>query len=34
MDNEVWDTLDFRVPDYPDSSRVDKCINDDFGNYF
>jgi hypothetical protein len=34
MDNEVWDVLDFRVPDYPDSSRVDKCINDDFGNYF
>jgi hypothetical protein len=34
MENGVWDTLDFRVPDYPDSSRVDKCINDDFGNYF
>lgn len=34
MENDVWDTLDFRVPDYPDSSRVDACINEDFGNYF
>lgn len=34
MEQGVWDYLDFRVPDYPDSSRVDACINDDFGNYF
>lgn len=34
MDNDIWDYLDFRIPDYPDSSRVDACINDDFGNYF
>lgn len=34
MEQDVWEYLDFRVPDYPDSSRVDACINDDFGNYF
>ena len=33
MDNDVWEYLDFRVPDYPDSSKVDACINDDFENY-
>lgn len=33
MDNGAWDILDFRVPDYPNSTQVDKCINDDFGNY-
>jgi hypothetical protein len=33
MENDVWDTLDFRVPDYPDSSKVDACINEDFENY-
>ncbi len=34
MNNDVWEYLDFRVPDYPDSSKVDECINEDFENYF
>ena len=34
MENDVWEYLDFRVPDYPDSSKVDACINEDFENYF
>ena len=33
MDNgdETW--LDFRIPDYPDSSLVDRYINETFGDY-
>jgi len=34
MNNDVWEYLDFRIPDYPDSSEVDACINEDFENYF
>ena len=34
MNNDVWEYLDFRVPDYPDSSKVDEYINQDFENYF
>jgi hypothetical protein len=34
MNNDVWEYLDFRIPDYPDSSKVDECINEDFENYF
>ena len=34
MNNDVWEYLDFRIPDYPDSSKVDACINEDFENYF
>jgi hypothetical protein len=34
MNNDVWKYLDFRVPDYPDSSKLDACINEDFENYF
>jgi hypothetical protein len=34
MDNDIWEYLDFRIPDYPDSSKVDACINEDFENYF
>jgi hypothetical protein len=33
MNNDVWEYLDFRIPDYPDSSKVDACINEDFENY-
>jgi hypothetical protein len=33
MNNDVWEYLDFRIPDYPDSSKVDACINEDCENY-
>jgi hypothetical protein len=34
MDQGIWEYLDFRIPDYPDSSYVDKNINEMFGDYF
>lgn len=34
MDQGIWEYLDFRIPDYPDSSDVDKNINEMFGDYF
>ena len=34
MDQGIWEYLDFRIPDYPDSSYVDKIINEMFGDYF
>jgi hypothetical protein len=34
MDSGVWEWLDFRVPDYPDSRKVDKYINDGISDYF
>jgi hypothetical protein len=33
MDEDVYDWLDFRIPDYPDFSLVTKDINDIFGDY-
>jgi hypothetical protein len=33
MDDDVYDWLDFRIPDYPDFGLVTKDINDIFGDY-
>jgi hypothetical protein len=33
MDDDEYDWLDFRIPDYPDYSLVNKDINDIFGDY-
>jgi len=33
MDEDVYDWLDFRIPDYPDFRLVNKDINDIFGDY-
>jgi hypothetical protein len=33
MDESVYEYLDFRVPDYPDSRKVDENINEMFGDY-
>ena len=33
MDEDVYDWLDFRIPDYPNFSLVTKDINDIFGDY-
>jgi hypothetical protein len=33
MDDDVYDWLDFRIPDYPDYTLVNKDINDIFGDY-
>lgn len=34
MHYSIWEYLDFRIPDYPDYTMVNKCINDSFGDYF
>jgi hypothetical protein len=33
MDTDEYDWLDFRIPDYPDYTLVNKDINDIFGDY-
>ena len=33
MDDDEYDWLDFRIPDYPDYDLVNKDINDIFGDY-
>ena len=33
MDDDEYDLLDFRIPDYPDYTLVNKDINDIFGDY-
>jgi len=33
MDDDEYDWLDFRIPDYPDYTLVNKDINDIFGDY-
>lgn len=33
MEQDVYDWLDFRIPDYPDYTLVNKDINDIFGDY-
>jgi len=34
MDSGVWEWLDFRIPDYPDSRKVDEYINSGIQDYF
>ena len=34
MNNDVWEYLDFRNPDYPDYRKVKEYINDGIGDYF
>jgi hypothetical protein len=34
MEESVWRYLDFRVPDYPNHTEVDKLVNELFGDYF
>jgi hypothetical protein len=33
FDDDVYDGIDFRIPDYADYGLVDKYINEYFGDY-